>query len=332
MAIQFGLTAELFDSRWSPLGTVYDPFIARGLDALIHALYVGRGSSSSRPRPASRSPRRVAPISRRSRRRWASSCRVAQVWEPAFGQEVAWCLLEAHPRRASTRRRVQHVPAADDTARRPDARRARRARLGDAEWRRQVLAGGYRLMEAAEVAARCRPDAPVVRGRGGHGRAGSGRGGPRWSSGKRSRRTWSWSRPRPAVAELAGRRLSAIRGHTDATLGHLGTLIPAATAARRSSRSSTAPRRAGLPGRRVRGAGRAPGHGPLRPVGTIPTCTPMPASTPTTSSRPRSWRSSWRHADGQDDLRQPDRGPVDVPARAAARDRGHDHEVTAGRS
>ena len=38
---QFGLTAELFDEPLVPLGTVYDPFIARGLDALIHALYIG---------------------------------------------------------------------------------------------------------------------------------------------------------------------------------------------------------------------------------------------------------------------------------------------------
>jgi pyruvate dehydrogenase E1 component len=38
---QFGLTAELFGEPLIPLGTVYDPFIARGLDAFIHALYIG---------------------------------------------------------------------------------------------------------------------------------------------------------------------------------------------------------------------------------------------------------------------------------------------------
>ena len=37
---QFGLTAELFGEPLIPIGTVYDPFIARGLDALIYALYI----------------------------------------------------------------------------------------------------------------------------------------------------------------------------------------------------------------------------------------------------------------------------------------------------
>ncbi len=35
----FGLSAELFGQRLIPIGTVYDPFIARGLDALNYACY-----------------------------------------------------------------------------------------------------------------------------------------------------------------------------------------------------------------------------------------------------------------------------------------------------
>ena len=34
-----GLSHELFNERLFPIGTVYDPFIARGLDALNYACY-----------------------------------------------------------------------------------------------------------------------------------------------------------------------------------------------------------------------------------------------------------------------------------------------------
>ena len=37
---QFGLTAELSGQPLIPIGTVYDPFVCRGLDALIYSLYV----------------------------------------------------------------------------------------------------------------------------------------------------------------------------------------------------------------------------------------------------------------------------------------------------
>jgi len=38
---QFGLAGEMFGARLLPIGTVYDPFINRGLDALIYACYQG---------------------------------------------------------------------------------------------------------------------------------------------------------------------------------------------------------------------------------------------------------------------------------------------------
>ncbi|HME93557.1 MAG TPA: 1-deoxy-D-xylulose-5-phosphate synthase N-terminal domain-containing protein, partial [Methylomirabilota bacterium] len=37
----FGLTAELSGATLLPIGTLYDPFMSRGLDALYHALYAG---------------------------------------------------------------------------------------------------------------------------------------------------------------------------------------------------------------------------------------------------------------------------------------------------
>ncbi len=38
---QLGLSSEMFDAPLVPVGTVYDPFISRGLDALNYALYQG---------------------------------------------------------------------------------------------------------------------------------------------------------------------------------------------------------------------------------------------------------------------------------------------------
>jgi pyruvate dehydrogenase E1 component len=59
-----GLAAPLFGQRLFPVGTVYDPFIARGLDALNYAPTRTRASSSS-PRPAaSRSARKAGRTSR----------------------------------------------------------------------------------------------------------------------------------------------------------------------------------------------------------------------------------------------------------------------------
>ncbi|MFM8942433.1 MAG: hypothetical protein ACKOH5_03435, partial [Acidimicrobiaceae bacterium] len=37
----FGLGHELHGEHLLPIGTVYDPFVCRGLDALIYALYNG---------------------------------------------------------------------------------------------------------------------------------------------------------------------------------------------------------------------------------------------------------------------------------------------------
>ena len=38
---QLGLSYELCGQQLFPIGTVYDPFVCRGLDALIYGLYNG---------------------------------------------------------------------------------------------------------------------------------------------------------------------------------------------------------------------------------------------------------------------------------------------------
>jgi pyruvate dehydrogenase E1 component len=232
---QFGLTAELFDEPLVPLGTVYDPFIARGLDALIHALYVG----SRFILVATPSGVTLAPEGGAHQSSITPSLGIElpglRSWEPAFGQEAAWCLLEAirgvldrGPGGFSTYLRLT-TRALDQSLAEPV-----RARLGDAEWRRQVLAGGYRLLEPAEVAAdqgaALPADAPVVTV------VAVGTVVPEAAEAVRQLVREEVAASLVVVtsadrlsAELAGRRLASIRDHTDASLPHLGTLFPAAT-------------------------------------------------------------------------------------------------------
>ena len=147
---QFGLTAELFDQPLVPIGTVYDPFICRGLDALIYALYVrARFVIAGTPSGIT-----LAPEGGAHQSAITPSIGIElpglRMYEPAFGQEVAWLVGEAvrgvlHPQsgfstylRLSTRPIDQKLvaPLLD--------------RLGEAGWRQQVIAGGYRLIEASD--------------------------------------------------------------------------------------------------------------------------------------------------------------------------------------
>lgn len=232
---QFGLTRELFDEPLVPLGTVYDPFIARGLDALIHALYVGsRFILVATPSGVTLSPEGGAHQSSVTPS-LGIELPGLRSWEPAFGQEAAWCLLEGirgvlEPRGDgfSTYLRLT-TRGVDQSLAEPV-----RARLGDAEWRRQVLAGGYRLLEAGEVAAaedvRLGPDAPEVT------IVAMGAVVPEAVAAVRSLVREEVAASLVVVTsadrlhtELAGRRLGAVRDRTDATLPHLATLFPVAT-------------------------------------------------------------------------------------------------------
>ena len=109
-----------------------------------------------------------------------------------------------------------------------------RARLGDAEWRRQVLAGGYRLLEAAEVAVAegvaLPVDAPVVTV------VAVGTVVPEAVEAVRQLVREEVAASLIVVtsadrlaAELAGRRLSSVRDHTDPALPHMSRLFPVAT-------------------------------------------------------------------------------------------------------
>ena len=60
----FGLSGSLFGTRLLPIGTLYDPFIKRGLDALNYACYQDARFILVTPVRGSPSHRRAAPINR----------------------------------------------------------------------------------------------------------------------------------------------------------------------------------------------------------------------------------------------------------------------------
>ena len=84
-----GLAGDQFGVRLAPIGTLYDPFIAR-LDALNYACYQTRASCSSPRRAASRLGRRAAPTSRSTRHSSRSASRA--------------CVITSQPSRTSLRR------------------------------------------------------------------------------------------------------------------------------------------------------------------------------------------------------------------------------------
>jgi pyruvate dehydrogenase E1 component len=159
---QFGLAGELLGEPLIPIGTVYDPFICRALDGLIYGLYsgarfilVGTPSGISLSAEGGAHQSTVTPS-------LGIELPELVTYEPAFGQEVAWALLAGIE--ACLAGRAGHSTYLRLTTRPIDQADAAPAiaRLGRAGWREQVLAGGYRLIEAREINPDLPPDAPVV--------------------------------------------------------------------------------------------------------------------------------------------------------------------------
>lgn len=144
---QLGMSYELCGQQLFPIGTIYDPFVCRGLDALIYGLYCGsKFIFAGTPSGVSLSPEGGA---HQSSVTASLGIELPELnyYEPAFAQEMEWILLDAlreccdrtHGRstylRLSTKKIDQQVIE------------AALQRLGKEELRRQVLAGGYRLIE-----------------------------------------------------------------------------------------------------------------------------------------------------------------------------------------
>ena len=228
---QFGLAGELFGERLAPVGSVYDPFIARGLDALIYALYVrARFVLVGTPSGIS-----LAPEGGAHQSTVTPSLGIElpglRTYEPVFGREVGWTLLEGI--------RGCLEPAAGDgfaTYLRLSTRPIEQAlaepverRLGIEGWRDAVLAGGYRLIDASEAAEPLPPGSPIVNV------IAAGTVVPEAVAAVRTLHHEEIAANLIVVtsaerlaAEQHGLRLAAIRDGRAAPAGHLGTLLPPA--------------------------------------------------------------------------------------------------------
>ena len=141
-----GLGHELHGEQLLPIGTVYDPFVCRGLDALIYALYNGaRFVVAGTPAGVTLAPEGGAHQSSITPSIGLELPGLTYA-EPAFATATDWLLCDGlqrlgHPDghslylRLSTRP-LDQSPFIDVLARR-----------GEAALRTEVLAGGYRLRE-----------------------------------------------------------------------------------------------------------------------------------------------------------------------------------------
>jgi len=126
---QLGLSHDHHGEHLIPIGTVYDPFVLRGLDALIYGAPEGGAHQSTITASVGAELPNITYV------------------EPAYATEVDWLLCDAidqlgRPDGASTYLRLSTRPI--DQA--PFA--AALDRLGESTLRSRVLAGGYRLLEA----------------------------------------------------------------------------------------------------------------------------------------------------------------------------------------
>lgn len=149
-----GLLAEL-GLTWSrdgqpllPIGTLYDPFVGRALEPWSFGIYAG-GQSILVGTPSGVS---LAPEGGAHQSIITPSIGLEQpgciAWEPAFGQDLEWCLLYAlsllgRPGGTSSYFRLTTRPLDQGLAAVPDG-------AGREDRRQDVLAGGYRLRTAPD--------------------------------------------------------------------------------------------------------------------------------------------------------------------------------------
>jgi pyruvate dehydrogenase E1 component len=138
-----GLARELSGVTLLPIGTLYDPFVSRGLDALYHALYAGgKFIVAATPSGVSLSPEGGAHQSVITPGIGVALPAI-RYFEPAFAREVEWILLDGLARLVDRRGgeslylRLSTKPVDQSLAPPPDA-----------EHRAAVLRGGYRLVDA----------------------------------------------------------------------------------------------------------------------------------------------------------------------------------------
>jgi pyruvate dehydrogenase E1 component len=139
-----GLSGDLFGTRLFPIGTLYDPFIARGLDSLNYACYQdARFLLVATPSGITLGPEGGAHQS-------INPPLIAlgqpglRHYEPAYADELAAMMEEAF--------RLIDDPAGESTYLRLSTRSVRQVERADSGWRDGALKGGYWLREPGETA------------------------------------------------------------------------------------------------------------------------------------------------------------------------------------
>ncbi len=163
---QLGLAWDLSDQPLLPVGTVYDPFVLRGLDAFIYSVYSGaRFIVAGTPSGITLAPEGGAHQSTITASVGLELPGVTFI-EPAYGTALDWLMCGALQGIATANAAApvpprSGAPVMEDgsyyfrlTTRGIDQQpfQAARDRLGDAVLRRQVLAGAYRLVEPGRPA------------------------------------------------------------------------------------------------------------------------------------------------------------------------------------
>jgi pyruvate dehydrogenase E1 component len=153
---QLGLTWDLSDQVLLPVGTLYDPFVLRGLDAFIYSVYSGaRFVVAGTPSGVTLAPEGGA---HQSTITASVGLELPQVTllEPAYAVALDWLLCSAlshiaNPGPGDAMGKAEDGAYYFRLSTRPidqgpfeDAR----ARIGDPTLRRQVLSGAYRLVNA----------------------------------------------------------------------------------------------------------------------------------------------------------------------------------------
>jgi pyruvate dehydrogenase E1 component len=144
MLAALGLAGDIFGARLFPIGTVYDPFIARGLDALNYGCYQdARFLLVATPSGVTLGPEGGAhqsinpPLI-------AMGQPGLRHYEPAFVDELALFMEEAF--------RLMQAEDGESVYLRLTTRSIRQIDRADDGWKRDALAGGYWLREPAQGA------------------------------------------------------------------------------------------------------------------------------------------------------------------------------------
>jgi pyruvate dehydrogenase E1 component len=165
---QLGLAWDLSGQPLLPIGTVYDPFVCRGLDALIHAVYSGaRFVLAGTPSGVTLAPEGGAHQSTITASIGLELPGLTLI-EPAFASTVEWLLCDALARIARNPSGLLPADEQDEPTSAyyfrlstrpidPAPFEAARARLGDRVLRSQAITGAYRLVDAGDPSSR-----PVV--------------------------------------------------------------------------------------------------------------------------------------------------------------------------